>query len=570
MPSLILASARSISSTAAWAWALERQVALALDGERVALARLLVELHVARLPLGHEHVGLGLQRLRLAGVGDPLLLERLRPGPSRNLSSGPLRLRRRLLGDLPAARRRPGASAATPPASRRPWRAPSWPEPSSPARPSWRPAPSWRGRPSWREPSSAAASAFFADRLLGGGLGGVGRLLGRCLGGRRGLLGGRLGRRCHACGAVLSAPGVPKGCGIVGTPPLGTSKPADGTGEAAPRSAAAPPRRMSPIMFAPLPDKPDHDALERAVLDRWEQRADLRPAPRQERRRAPVQLHRRPGHRQQDARRAHGLGPHAQGRVPALQGAPRLPPALPERLRLPGPLDRGRRRARARASTRSARSRSSAWPSSHGAAGPWWRSRRPSSPTGSIRLGPVDGLGPRLLHVLRHEHRVHLALPGDRRRSGAGSTGATAPPSGAPAAARRSRPTSWPAATSTARTRRSRCASRCSTVPGQAIVIWTTTPWTLPANVAAAVSPTADYGRLANGDWLAVERSEGPFEETVAGRGPGRPPLRRPLRRARARRRGRPPRDRVGRGVPRGGHRHRPHRARAAAPRTSS
>ena len=31
-----------------------------------------------------------------------------------------------------------------------------------------------------------------------------------------------------------------------------------------------------------------------------------------------------------------------------------------------------------------------------------------------------------------------------------------------------------------------------STAPGEAIVIWTTTPWTLPANVAAAVNPTAD------------------------------------------------------------------------------
>ena len=61
------------------------------------------------------------------------------------------------------------------------------------------------------------------------------------------------------------------------------------------------------------------------------------------------QLHRRPGHREQDAGRPHGLGPHAQGRLPALQGAARLRPALPERLRLPGPLDRGRRRARARA-----------------------------------------------------------------------------------------------------------------------------------------------------------------------------------------------------------------------------
>jgi isoleucyl-tRNA synthetase len=54
--------------------------------------------------------------------------------------------------------------------------------------------------------------------------------------------------------------------------------------------------------------------------------------------------------------------------------------------------------------------------------------------------------------------------------------------------------------------------------PGQAIVIWTTTPWTLPANVAAAVSPTAEYGRLANGDWLAVERGgDAGFEEVVRG-----------------------------------------------------
>jgi isoleucyl-tRNA synthetase len=54
--------------------------------------------------------------------------------------------------------------------------------------------------------------------------------------------------------------------------------------------------------------------------------------------------------------------------------------------------------------------------------------------------------------------------------------------------------------------------------PGQAIVIWTTTPWTLPANVAAAVAPTAEYGRLRNGDWLAVERAgDATFEEVVRG-----------------------------------------------------
>ncbi|MGQ0434666.1 MAG: class I tRNA ligase family protein [Microthrixaceae bacterium] len=55
--------------------------------------------------------------------------------------------------------------------------------------------------------------------------------------------------------------------------------------------------------------------------------------------------------------------------------------------------------------------------------------------------------------------------------------------------------------------------------PGQAIVIWTTTPWTLPANVAAAVSPTAEYGRRANGDWVAVALGEEGehFEEVVPG-----------------------------------------------------
>jgi len=39
---------------------------------------------------------------------------------------------------------------------------------------------------------------------------------------------------------------------------------------------------------------------------------------------------------------------------------------------------------------------------------------------------------------------------------------------------------------------------------GEALVVWTTTPWTLPANVAAAVKPDAEYGRRASGDWVAV------------------------------------------------------------------
>jgi isoleucyl-tRNA synthetase len=54
--------------------------------------------------------------------------------------------------------------------------------------------------------------------------------------------------------------------------------------------------------------------------------------------------------------------------------------------------------------------------------------------------------------------------------------------------------------------------------PGEAIVIWTTTPWTLPANVAAAVKPDAEYGLRRNGEWVAKDRYPGEtFTRTVAG-----------------------------------------------------
>ena len=53
---------------------------------------------------------------------------------------------------------------------------------------------------------------------------------------------------------------------------------------------------------------------------------------------------------------------------------------------------------------------------------------------------------------------------------------------------------------------------------GQALVIWTTTPWSLPANSAAAVNPEAEYGRLENGDWVAVARyPRETFVEQVKG-----------------------------------------------------
>src|SRR5580765_8155850 len=54
--------------------------------------------------------------------------------------------------------------------------------------------------------------------------------------------------------------------------------------------------------------------------------------------------------------------------------------------------------------------------------------------------------------------------------------------------------------------------------PGESVVVWTTTPWTLPANVAAAVRPDAEYGRRENGEWVAVARyPDDGFVERVRG-----------------------------------------------------
>jgi isoleucyl-tRNA synthetase len=50
---------------------------------------------------------------------------------------------------------------------------------------------------------------------------------------------------------------------------------------------------------------------------------------------------------------------------------------------------------------------------------------------------------------------------------------------------------------------------------GEALVVWTTTPWTLPANVAVAVKPDADYG-LREGGWRLAEEG-GEYDRVVKG-----------------------------------------------------
>jgi isoleucyl-tRNA synthetase len=72
--------------------------------------------------------------------------------------------------------------------------------------------------------------------------------------------------------------------------------------------------------------------------------------------------------------------------------------------------------------------------------------------------------------------------------------------------------------------------------PGESVVIWTTTPWTLPANVAAAVHPDGEYGLRESGEWVLASlfpddafvrrvkgselvglRYEGPFDTLAPG-----------------------------------------------------
>ena len=53
---------------------------------------------------------------------------------------------------------------------------------------------------------------------------------------------------------------------------------------------------------------------------------------------------------------------------------------------------------------------------------------------------------------------------------------------------------------------------------GESVVVWTTTPWTLPANVAAAVHPEGEYGLRENGEWVLVARyPDETFKRRVRG-----------------------------------------------------
>ncbi len=250
-------------------------------------------------------------------------------------------------------------------------------------------------------------------------------------------------------------------------------------------------------------------------------RRNVRAAPRAKPRRAALVVRRRPRDGEQDrARRPHGVGADAQGRLPALQGAARLRPALPERLRLPGALDRGRRRARARAQLEAARSRTTASRRSPRSCRDVVVRSSSALTRGSKRLGQWMDWGndyftfsdTNIEYIWKFLKLVHARgwlVKGHRSTEWCPRCGTSLSQHELTQAGvyqDRADPSLFV---------RFPLLDR----PGESLVIWTTTPWTLPANVAAAVHPDEEYGRRESGEWVAVKLfPDDVFVERLPGR----------------------------------------------------
>ena len=168
--------------------------------------------------------------------------------------------------------------------------------------------------------------------------------------------------------------------------------------------------------FAPVPAEPDHVALEHRVLDRWDRDGTFEQLRAKNTGGPTYSFIDGPDHRQQPDGRASRLGAVAEGSLPALPRGAGGGRALPERLRLPGPVGRGRGREGARAQLQ-ARDR--------GLRARPLRARLPRS-RGRVLGRPdqavppprhVDGLGAVVLHDDRPQHQLHLGLPQDLPRA---------------------------------------------------------------------------------------------------------------------------------------------------------
>jgi len=129
-----------------------------------------------------------------------------------------------------------------------------------------------------------------------------------------------------------------------------------------------------------------------------------------------------------------------------------------------------------------------------------------------------DGLGQLLLHLQRHEHRDICASEGVH-----GAAGCSRASLDAMVPALRDVPLQARAG-GEGELRRAEAPVAVRAVPAkgsddESLVVWTTTPWTLPANVAAAVKPDAEYGAHAEGLWYRVEEKLDPDEYVAKARG---------------------------------------------------
>ena len=282
------------------------------------------------------------------------------------------------------------------------------------------------------------------------------------------------------------------------------------------------------------------------MLERWRERRRLRALARQPRRGRGLELLRGPADRQRPPRLPPRPRPRLQGRLPALQDDVRLPGAAQGGLGLPRPAGRARGR-------KAARHRLQA-----GDRGVRDRRVQPALPRVGLRVrrgvepaDRADRLLDRPRRPLRHPrgrlHRVGLVVA-------EASTGTTSrlyeghkvvpycPRDGTPLSSHEVAQ-GYKDVEDPSIYVRFPLLDGDGASAGESLLVWTTTPWTLPGNVAVAVAPERHLRARPSVDGETLILAE-PLVEKVLGEGveiarplprrrPGRPPLRRPgLRRS--------------------------------------
>ncbi len=297
--------------------------------------------------------------------------------------------------------------------------------------------------------------------------------------------GGR--RRAPACGQAAR---LPPRAAAAGRRPGGERPTMGRPVTAAQRHPLIPPREVDPRQELP--------ALELEVLERWRERDVFAESLRSARGRAAVGLLRGAADRQRPARLPPRALARVQGHLPALSDDARLSRRAQGRLGLPRPAGRDRRRTGARHHTKAeieeygiARFNAQCRESVFAFLEEW------------NRLTERIGFWLDLEHAYRtldesYIESVWWALVADRRARPA-LRGPQGRARTARAARRRCPRTRSRSATATWSTRASSCKLPVAGGEEQ-LLVWTTTPWTLPGNVAVAVSPTPSMPRVRAGD----------------------------------------------------------------------